>query len=442
MAWGQTLSFRAEQISVQEGQADLKCVQVGIFMSATGYDGNQWNNITFNVEYADPNLILRQAPVGRITRFTGSNNPNLDNFGLTNPPTALPSSTCSVGDIINNVTLGNQSAVSMMRNEVNPSAGASGAFFIENLNEINQRFSFSAFDFGAPYFETRDGEEYLVAIIGLPLKANLSEGDSITVSFQAGAGVNTISFSDGMDLTTADAQGNNTSGSLVIEACGAVSVQSQPLNQTVCDGGTGSFNVSVAGTGPFSYQWRKDSVDLPGETGASLSLSNVSTADSGAYDCVITNACGSVTSDSATLAVDPFLVSAPVTAFTQGLDLITLGVQTECGVDPVTYEWREQPSGNVVGSNPTFTIDPPLETSADFEVEVTSGSGSSAVIEFSVLANSGSIDPNNDGVSNIEDLYFAVSQLWLTTDPIYDVDGSGFVRVNDLLFTFPGGSVD
>ena len=30
--WGQQLSFRAEQISVQEGQADLKCVQVGIFM--------------------------------------------------------------------------------------------------------------------------------------------------------------------------------------------------------------------------------------------------------------------------------------------------------------------------------------------------------------------------------------------------------------------------
>ncbi len=38
-----------------------------------------------------------------------------------------------------------------------------------------------------------------------------------------------------------------------------------------------------------SYQWRKDGVDLPGETNSSLTLSNISNSDLGAYDCIITN---------------------------------------------------------------------------------------------------------------------------------------------------------
>lgn len=433
----QTVSFRLEQLSAQEGQADSKCLQVGVYMTTNGYDGNEWNSIVMAIEYTDPDLILNSAPRGRLSRFAGSSNGAADPYGLSDPATPLPSSACSAGNTVNAVTLGNSSAIDMMRNSGNPSAGGTSAFIDETTSEVNQRISLSMFSFDPdPIFVTQDGVEYLVAILEFQLKSNLTENDSLTFSFRAGEGNNTISFTaDGG--TTADSNGNNTSGSFLVEACGAVSVQSQPAGAAVCDGATANFSVSVAGSAPFTFQWRKDGVNVAGATSSTLTLNNVTPADTGSYDCVITNSCGNVTSASAALTVDPFVVSAEQTAFTQGVDPITLSVDQECGVDPVGYEWRELPSGNVVGTNATFTIDPPLRSSASFEVEVTSGSGSSGTVEFFVLANGDSIDPNNDGFVTIEDLYFAIDQLWLTDDATFDVDGSGLVRVNDLIYIYP-----
>src|SRR5690606_10589825 len=77
-----------------------------------------------------------------------------------------------------------------------------------------------------------------------------------------------------------------------------------------------SFAVSVAGGAPFSYQWRKDGLPLSdgtlpgggfasGSSSPRLVLEGVSPADEGAYDVVVTNACGSVTSGSAELTVSP-----------------------------------------------------------------------------------------------------------------------------------------
>lgn len=64
-----------------------------------------------------------------------------------------------------------------------------------------------------------------------------------------------------------------------------------------------TFSVT-AGAPPLTYQWRKDGVDLAGESQASLTLNNVSVADAGDYDVVVANAIGSVTSSAATLTVN------------------------------------------------------------------------------------------------------------------------------------------
>ncbi len=64
-----------------------------------------------------------------------------------------------------------------------------------------------------------------------------------------------------------------------------------------------------SGTPPFTYQWRKDGVNLAdggavfGSALPVLTILSASAADAGAYDVIITNACGSVTSDPADLRV-------------------------------------------------------------------------------------------------------------------------------------------
>ncbi len=77
--------------------------------------------------------------------------------------------------------------------------------------------------------------------------------------------------------------------------------------------GTGTpvvFTVNATGTGPLSYHWFKNQVDLsgmPGISGASgpsLTISNLQFSDGGSYTVVINNAFGSVTnSPAATLTV-------------------------------------------------------------------------------------------------------------------------------------------
>ncbi|MEK6642510.1 MAG: protein kinase [Planctomycetota bacterium] len=99
-------------------------------------------------------------------------------------------------------------------------------------------------------------------------------------------------------------------------ACEAPQVSQHPQNATIAAGANANFAVAATGTATLSYQWRKNTVTLnngasgcsstiSGATTASLTITNVSTSDNANYDCVVTNACGSDTSDPATLTVPP-----------------------------------------------------------------------------------------------------------------------------------------
>ena len=77
-----------------------------------------------------------------------------------------------------------------------------------------------------------------------------------------------------------------------------------PASQLVNRGQTAAFSISVLGTQPLQYQWRKDGVNLVGATLPSLTLTNVQATNAGGYDVVVTDAFGSVTSAVATLTVN------------------------------------------------------------------------------------------------------------------------------------------
>jgi hypothetical protein len=70
------------------------------------------------------------------------------------------------------------------------------------------------------------------------------------------------------------------------------------------------FSAMAVGQKPITYAWRRDGEDLSDEpnhiSGAEspmLTLVNLDADDEGAYTCVITNDCGSVTSAAATLTL-------------------------------------------------------------------------------------------------------------------------------------------
>ncbi|MCO5191271.1 MAG: immunoglobulin domain-containing protein, partial [Anaerolineae bacterium] len=84
----------------------------------------------------------------------------------------------------------------------------------------------------------------------------------------------------------------------------APSITVQPTNQTVSEGATATFSVTATGDAPLTYQWQKNFVDIVGATSATYVTPATVLGDNGStYRCRVTNAYGSVNSNTATLTV-------------------------------------------------------------------------------------------------------------------------------------------
>lgn len=115
------------------------------------------------------------------------------------------------------------------------------------------------------------------------------------------------------DVSVTGACGNVVSDNASLTVKTPVSLTAQPVSQTVCAGAPVSFSVTASGTGPLTYQWRKNNVNLPGATGSVYQIAAASAVEAGAYDVSVTGACGNVTSPAATLNINsaPSIVLQP-----------------------------------------------------------------------------------------------------------------------------------
>jgi hypothetical protein len=114
-------------------------------------------------------------------------------------------------------------------------------------------------------------------------------------------------------VVVANAFGTSTSSNAVLSVLGLPpTITTQPQDRAVYENRTTSFSVSVSGSSPFQYQWRKNQAPLPDKTNATLTLASVQFVDAGLYDVVIANLFGGTTSRLATLTVSPPPVCASV----------------------------------------------------------------------------------------------------------------------------------
>jgi hypothetical protein len=78
----------------------------------------------------------------------------------------------------------------------------------------------------------------------------------------------------------------------------------QPVaTQTVALGATANFSVAAEALTPLSYQWQFNGNNLPGQTNATLILTNVTSQQAGPYTVVVSTTAGNVTSSPAVLAI-------------------------------------------------------------------------------------------------------------------------------------------
>lgn len=80
-------------------------------------------------------------------------------------------------------------------------------------------------------------------------------------------------------------------------------ITQQPTNQEITEGETLTLN--VVATGATGYQWKKGKENILDATAATYTKEGATAADAGSYTCVVTGAGGSVTSNAATVTVNP-----------------------------------------------------------------------------------------------------------------------------------------
>jgi hypothetical protein len=122
------------------------------------------------------------------------------------------------------------------------------------------------------------------------------------------------------------------------------SITTQPTNQTVTVGQAATFSVVATGTAPLSYQWQKNNANIFGATSATYTTPATISADNSAtFRVIVTNPVTSVTSNSATLTVNPIGTSSGTDVTTYHNDIARTGqnttetILTQANVNSTTF---------------------------------------------------------------------------------------------------------
>jgi len=125
------------------------------------------------------------------------------------------------------------------------------------------------------------------------------------------------------DLVVANHDSDNVA--VLLNTTPSPVISQQPASVSTCPYGTATFSITATGTGPFTYQWQwqpagpttawaalSDGInnntqgtpafDVSGATTPTMNISSISGLG-GNFRCLITNFCGSVTSNEATLTI-------------------------------------------------------------------------------------------------------------------------------------------
>jgi len=136
-------------------------------------------------------------------------------------------------------------------------------------------------------------------------------------------------------------------------------ITSQPRSLSVVTNQNATFNVTVTGTVPLSYQWRFNAANIVGATTSTYTRVSAQLINAGSYSVVVTNIAGSITSSNAILTVTTNVIAPSIT--TQPTNQTVIAGQTASftvaanGTTPLSYQWYQ--NGTLLGgaTAPAYT---------------------------------------------------------------------------------------
>src|SRR5678815_5125449 len=123
----------------------------------------------------------------------------------------------------------------------------------------------------------------------------------------------------------------------------------------LCPGQAAAFSTVAEGTGPFSYQWMKDSLLLTSETNSSLVISNVSAANAGQYCVQVSGNCTSVT-NCATLTIKTNTSASALSSLVLCPGQTAASSTVAGGTGPFSYQWTKDGLSLAAETNSSLVI--------------------------------------------------------------------------------------
>lgn len=178
-----------------------------------------------------------------------------------------------------------------------------------------------------------------------------------------------------------------TSAGAYLDANISPTITVGPEPRTVCSGSNPTFSVIASGDA-LTYQWQKDEVNInpatnPSAATATLGLTSVTDIDEGLYRCIVSNACGPITSTSAELIVeDNVIINSQPNSDTQCEgNSVTFTIDVD-GPSDMLLQWYNDDGiitddSRINGANlSTLTINNLVDTDAsNYWCEITSSCG-------------------------------------------------------------------
>ena len=243
----------------------------------------------------------------------------------------------------------------------------------------------------------------------------------------------------------------------------------QPVPLAVCPGFPAVIGVFVNASPAPAYLWRRSGVPLSdgptgfgsaisGSASSQLIISNVQPGDLVTYDCVISNVCGSATTDAVALSQgsNPQITGQPAAATACRTNAASFTIQTTGG-PPDSFQWQWFPPH---GSSTLTVVDGANTNPSTGLTEFTAAGSRSPTLSLTNFANTaqnGSLigiacrldnacgttfsdfasllvcpaDFNCDGHVTVQDVFDYLA-AWFSRSPNADFNNSGSVTVQDI----------
>lgn len=191
-------------------------------------------------------------------------------------------------------------------------------------------------------------------------------------------------LSGSYDVVITSACGTLTSDAAVLTVRGAPDVAPSLPSLTRCPGARLDLQAEVtehANNAGLSFQWLRNGDPISGATTRTLTLASLTSEHAGEYACVVSNSCGTTTTNPTDLTVlTPPTVTAAQTGMTAGLtacdgDLVTF-TAVATGTAPLSFQWFRDGVAIEDGTAATLSVAANAGNAGAFTVRVTNDCGS------------------------------------------------------------------